>query len=138
MSSEEIQNVLSMIGKSIYILVNAYDSHPYIKAVKVSSVEFYNPDGEGATLKTSNDGCFRYKWSNYYETYEAAEKRLKEIYSAERTGFEPLKPCPICKSPAQIAQYGSRFRIECVACGLASRHEFKLKDAIKRWNDRAD
>ena len=136
MKTEEIQKCIDLIGKEVFVIANAYDARPYVKAVKITSVEFYGKDY--AQLKTPNEGSFQYGWGRYYETYEDAEKRINEYYKSDKTKFEPLKQCPMCNSSARISQYANKYQIECAECGLATRPVAKLKEAIDLWNGRKE
>ena len=76
-------------------------------------------------------------WENYFLTREEADTKLQEEYG-DKTKFEPLKRCPICKAPANIVQYGQKYTIQCCECGLSTSLEWKLKNAIDKWNNRVE
>lgn len=138
MNTADIEKALELIGKEVYTIETPFDGRPYIKAVKILSVEIFGNPPSYAVLKTAHEGSFRYGWGQYYESYEKAEKIMLERSYPDKTRLEPIKTCPICGSHAQILQYAYKFQIECNKCGLSTRPERKLKDAIKLWNERKD
>ena len=139
MKDEEIKKALEMIGKKVYVIKECFDTRPYIKAITITSVEFYGSgDYIYADLKTANDGCFRSGWGGFYETREEAEKVMQERHGGIKSRNEPVKQCPICKGVPQIVEYSRKFQIECAECGLATKPTDYLKDAIRLWNDRVD
>ena len=135
MKPEELEDIIALIGKDVYKIDNSYENRPFVKAVRITSVEIYNE--HNVQLKTANDGCFMYRWGTYYLTYEEAEKALDERYG-DKLKFEQLKRCPICKAPANIIQYGNKYAIQCGECGLATNPTWKLKDALGLWNNRTE
>lgn len=56
----------------------------------------------------------------------------------------PLKPCPFCGGPANVAELKGRlfaegvdhFYVICTKCGTQSRIMRRRQDAVIRWNRR--
>ncbi len=135
-SMEDFKKCVELIGKQIYVISNVYDGRPFVKAVKITSVEFYG-SSYWTQLKTAHNGSYRYG-HGYFDTREEAEQAIERQYAGVKTKNEPLKYCPVCKGPALISQYAQKYQIECANCGLATAPVAKLADAIRKWNDRVE
>lgn len=139
MSELDFQNLdkcIDLIGKEIYAFESVYAGHPYIKCVKVNSIEIYG--NKNIQIKTANDGSFYPSGYNayFYTSREEAEQKLEEKYGAKTVDAGSLKDCPICHGISQIKQRDYRYFIQCKDCGLQTKESSKLLEVIDLWNDR--
>ena len=133
---ENLDKYIDLIGKDIYTFEHVWDGHPYIVARKIHSVEVFNT--RYIVLKTANEGNFMADGYNkyYFPDRELAEKKLIENYSAEVVDTKSLRKCPLCDGIPQIMQYNNNYYIECKDCGLRTKDNRNLKEALNLWNSR--
>ena len=135
---ENIDKYLEYVGKDIYVIENIAFDHPYIKAVRINSLEIYS--NGTMQLKTNNEGSYwpQYESMNFFLSREDAENKLKDKYSPTIIDTKMLKECPKCHGTADIKEYDHHFFIECHDCGLQTKRFYKLRDAFNNWNDRKE
>ena len=133
---EDVKNCLDVVGKDVYLIEYILHDKPIIKRLHISSFECYSSGY--IQLKTEHEGSYIPEsiGKTMFLTREEADKKLEEMYSGNVVDLSVLKDCPICHGKAEVKEYSHKFAVECSACGLGTKPDYKLSQAIRLWNDR--
>ena len=134
---EDVKKCFEVLGEDVYVIDHILRDKPIVKRIHISSFECYPGYVQ---LKTEHEGSYLPEsiGSTMFTTREEADKKLQEEYSGNVVDLSVLKDCPICHGKAEVKEYSHKFAVECSACGLGTKPEYKLTEAIRLWNNRGD
>ena len=137
-TKEEINKAFEVLGHDVYVIETILQDKPIVKRLHISSLECYASGY--VQLKTDHEGSYLPGGigRNMFLSREEADKKIEERYSDNIVDLSVLKDCPICHGKAEVREYSYKYAVECSACGLGTKPDSKLTQAIKLWNDRTE
>ena len=134
---EDVDKCLDVVGKDVYVIDHILRDKPIVKRIHISSFKCF---GGYVQLETDHEGSYLVDGigKTMFLTREEADKKLNEMYSGDIVDLSVLKDCPICHGKAELREYSYKYAVECSSCGLGTKPNSKLTQAIKLWNDRTE